>query len=159
MPIEDLIYKAGHFDWVPLLGPWGGTAYAPLQVGRQLGNNQVVPILKGMEKCDIKYGAGRMESVMTKMYQAWRDLRVMECVYHIPDVTLSYEGWHLKLEKETLQEENESLKALAKGQEKAIKRLLKRSDQREGHLRTMRKRLREPEQSDPSPPRNKRQKN
>ncbi|MBA0881892.1 hypothetical protein Goshw_009810, partial [Gossypium schwendimanii] len=32
---NEILYRCGEFDWVPLLGIWGGTRYAPLLVLRQ----------------------------------------------------------------------------------------------------------------------------
>ncbi|XP_057953953.1 uncharacterized protein LOC131148245 [Malania oleifera] len=34
---SNMIYRCGNLPWVPLLGPWGGIAYAPLMVRRQFG--------------------------------------------------------------------------------------------------------------------------
>ena len=131
MPKDDLIYSCDPYDWVPLLGPWGGTAYAPLQVGRQLENNQIVPILCGMERCDITYGTGKAESIMTRMFQAWTKARVMQYTEDIPEVTLSYIDWRKNLELETYRCENQALKTLASAQRKAIERLRERLQKRE----------------------------
>ena len=92
MPRDDMIYSCGPYNWVPLLGPWGGTIYAPLQVGRQLTDHQILPVLFEMEKYDInKYGMGQAHSLMVRLYQAWSKPRIMKPGSDvIPEVTLSY---------------------------------------------------------------------
>ncbi|MBA0778091.1 hypothetical protein Gotri_006011, partial [Gossypium trilobum] len=37
---DRILYRCGNFDWVPLLGIWGATGYAPLLVLRQYGSRQ-----------------------------------------------------------------------------------------------------------------------
>ncbi|MFQ6654744.1 hypothetical protein Gotur_025595 [Gossypium turneri] len=32
---DEILYRCGNFDWVPLLGIWGASGYAPLLVLRQ----------------------------------------------------------------------------------------------------------------------------
>ncbi|MBA0845161.1 hypothetical protein Goarm_022262 [Gossypium armourianum] len=32
---DEILYRCGDFDWVPLLGIWGDVGYAPLLVLRQ----------------------------------------------------------------------------------------------------------------------------
>ncbi|MBA0880248.1 hypothetical protein Goshw_011264 [Gossypium schwendimanii] len=32
---DEILYRCGNFDWVPLLGIWGAVGYAPLLVLRQ----------------------------------------------------------------------------------------------------------------------------
>ncbi|MBA0682416.1 hypothetical protein Goari_024140 [Gossypium aridum] len=34
MIINEILYRSGDFDWVPLLGIWGAIGYAPLLVLR-----------------------------------------------------------------------------------------------------------------------------
>ncbi|MBA0789423.1 hypothetical protein Gotri_025880 [Gossypium trilobum] len=35
---DRILYQCGRFDWVPLLGIWGATGYAPLLTPRQYGS-------------------------------------------------------------------------------------------------------------------------
>ncbi|MBA0703219.1 hypothetical protein Goari_027335 [Gossypium aridum] len=35
MLLDEIVYRCGDFDWVPLLGIWGAIGYAPLLVLRQ----------------------------------------------------------------------------------------------------------------------------
>ncbi|MFQ6666976.1 hypothetical protein Gotur_033152 [Gossypium turneri] len=45
----------GDFDWVPLLGIWGATGYAPLLVLRQYRSRQFVPTTQGLAQCEFSY--------------------------------------------------------------------------------------------------------
>ncbi|MFQ6669017.1 hypothetical protein Gotur_034434 [Gossypium turneri] len=40
---DEIIYRCGDFDWVPLLRIWGAVGYAPLLVLRQYRSRQFVP--------------------------------------------------------------------------------------------------------------------
>ncbi|MFQ6652126.1 hypothetical protein Gotur_024134, partial [Gossypium turneri] len=37
---DEILYRCGNFDWVPLLGIWGAVGYAPLLVLRQYRSRQ-----------------------------------------------------------------------------------------------------------------------
>ncbi|MBA0575224.1 hypothetical protein Golob_024996, partial [Gossypium lobatum] len=41
--VDEILYKCGNFDWVPLLGIWGAIVYAPLLVLRQYRSRQFIP--------------------------------------------------------------------------------------------------------------------
>ncbi|MBA0754243.1 hypothetical protein Gogos_022391 [Gossypium gossypioides] len=40
---DEILYRCGNFDWVPLLGIWGAVGYAPLLVLRQFRLRQFIP--------------------------------------------------------------------------------------------------------------------
>ncbi|MBA0730350.1 hypothetical protein Golax_020302, partial [Gossypium laxum] len=40
---DEILYRCGDFDWVPLLGIWGAFGYASLLVLRQYRSRQFVP--------------------------------------------------------------------------------------------------------------------
>ncbi|MBA0701994.1 hypothetical protein Goari_005469 [Gossypium aridum] len=40
---DEILYRCGDFDWVPLLGIWGAIGYAPLLVLRQYKSRQFIP--------------------------------------------------------------------------------------------------------------------
>ena len=68
----------------------------------------------------------------------------------IPDVTLSYVGWRQRIEQETLLNENEQLRILARGQEDAIKELIKRPNKREEQFDKAMKKSQRAEAGDPT---------
>ncbi|MBA0729296.1 hypothetical protein Golax_022630, partial [Gossypium laxum] len=41
--LDEILYRCGDFDWVPLLGIWGAVGYAPLLVLRQYRSRQFIP--------------------------------------------------------------------------------------------------------------------
>ncbi|MBA0637731.1 hypothetical protein Godav_029131, partial [Gossypium davidsonii] len=45
---DEILYRCGNFDWVPLLGIWGAVGYAPLLVLRQYRSSQFVPATQGL---------------------------------------------------------------------------------------------------------------
>ncbi|MFQ6652159.1 hypothetical protein Gotur_024158 [Gossypium turneri] len=52
---DEILYRCGSFDWVPLLGVWGATGYAPLLVLRQYRSRQFIPAIQGLADCDFSY--------------------------------------------------------------------------------------------------------
>ncbi|MFQ6668111.1 hypothetical protein Gotur_033889 [Gossypium turneri] len=40
---DEILYRCGDFDWVPLLGIWGVVGYTPLLVLRQYRSRQFIP--------------------------------------------------------------------------------------------------------------------
>lgn len=50
-----VIFRCGSYLWVPLLGPWGGTGYAPCLVRRQFGSRQFLPITGGLHQANFEY--------------------------------------------------------------------------------------------------------
>ncbi|MBA0636674.1 hypothetical protein Godav_029225, partial [Gossypium davidsonii] len=45
---DEILYRCGNFDWVPLLGIWGVVGYAPLLVLRQYRSRQFVLVTQGL---------------------------------------------------------------------------------------------------------------
>ncbi|MBA0635694.1 hypothetical protein Godav_022174, partial [Gossypium davidsonii] len=41
---DEILYRCGNFDWVPLLGIWGAIGYAPFLVLRQYRSRQIIPV-------------------------------------------------------------------------------------------------------------------
>ncbi|PPD69132.1 hypothetical protein GOBAR_DD33987 [Gossypium barbadense] len=52
---DEILYRCGDFDWVPLLGIWGVIGYAPLLVSRQYRSRQFVLATQGLAYCDFSY--------------------------------------------------------------------------------------------------------
>ncbi|MBA0829554.1 hypothetical protein Goarm_014152 [Gossypium armourianum] len=46
--MNEILYRCGDFDWVPLLGIWGVIGYTPLLVLRQYRSRQFVPTTQGL---------------------------------------------------------------------------------------------------------------
>ncbi|XP_040957953.1 uncharacterized protein [Gossypium hirsutum] len=52
---DEILYRCGDFDWVPLLGIWGAVGYAPLLVLRQYRSRQFIPATQGLAGCEFAY--------------------------------------------------------------------------------------------------------
>ncbi|MFQ6656492.1 hypothetical protein Gotur_026575 [Gossypium turneri] len=52
---NEILYRCGNFDWVPLLGIWGAVGYAPLLVLRQYRSRQFIPATQGIADCEFSY--------------------------------------------------------------------------------------------------------
>ncbi|KAL1105616.1 hypothetical protein V6Z11_D04G145500 [Gossypium hirsutum] len=52
---DEILYRCGDFDWVPLLGIWGAIGYAPLLVLRQYRSRQFIPATQGLAQCEFSY--------------------------------------------------------------------------------------------------------
>ncbi|MFQ6621728.1 hypothetical protein Gotur_002689 [Gossypium turneri] len=53
--LDEVLYRCGDFDWVPLLRIWGSVGYAPLLVLRQYRSRQFVPVTQGLAECEFSY--------------------------------------------------------------------------------------------------------
>ncbi|KAK5775306.1 hypothetical protein PVK06_043179 [Gossypium arboreum] len=45
---DEILYRCGNFDWVPLLGIWEAVGYAPLLVLMQYRSRQFIPATHGL---------------------------------------------------------------------------------------------------------------
>ncbi|MBA0729483.1 hypothetical protein Golax_023265, partial [Gossypium laxum] len=52
---DEILYRRGDFDWVPLLGIWGAIGYTPLLVLRQYKSRQFIPTTQGLVECEFSY--------------------------------------------------------------------------------------------------------
>ncbi|MFQ6661417.1 hypothetical protein Gotur_029591 [Gossypium turneri] len=55
MIADEILYRCGDFDWVPLLGIWGAVGYAPLLVLRQYRSRQFIPATQRLAQCEFWY--------------------------------------------------------------------------------------------------------
>ncbi|MFQ6669985.1 hypothetical protein Gotur_035035 [Gossypium turneri] len=53
--MNEILYRCGNFDWVPLLGIWGAVGYTPLLVLIQYRSKQFVPATQGLAQCEFSY--------------------------------------------------------------------------------------------------------
>ncbi|MFQ6655554.1 hypothetical protein Gotur_026066, partial [Gossypium turneri] len=52
---NEILYRCGDFDWVPLPGIWRAVDYAPLLVLRQYRSRQFIPATQGLAECEFSY--------------------------------------------------------------------------------------------------------
>ncbi|MBA0877297.1 hypothetical protein Goshw_029643 [Gossypium schwendimanii] len=70
MLLDEIIYRCGNFDWVPLLGIWEAIGYAPLLVLRQYMSRQFVPATQGLAQCKFSYKGDGYKKKIREMYNA-----------------------------------------------------------------------------------------
>ncbi|MBA0624399.1 hypothetical protein Godav_009767 [Gossypium davidsonii] len=55
MILDEILYRCGEFEWVPLLGIWGVVGYATLLVLRQYRSREFIPVTQGLAQCEFAY--------------------------------------------------------------------------------------------------------
>ncbi|MBA0765901.1 hypothetical protein Gotri_015011 [Gossypium trilobum] len=68
---DEILYRCGDFDWVPLLGIWGAIGYAPLLVLRQYRSRQFVPATQRLAQCEFSYKSDGFKKKIRDMSNAW----------------------------------------------------------------------------------------
>ncbi|MBA0788852.1 hypothetical protein Gotri_027467 [Gossypium trilobum] len=68
---DEILYRCGDFDWVPLLGIWGVVGYASLLVLRQYRSRQFVPTTQGLAQCKFSYKGDAYKKKIREMSNAW----------------------------------------------------------------------------------------
>ncbi|XP_016672365.1 uncharacterized protein [Gossypium hirsutum] len=75
---DEVLYRCGDFDWVPLLGIWGAIGYAPLLVLRQYRSRQFVPATHGLAECEFSYKDDGYKKKVREMANAWNQTHRMK---------------------------------------------------------------------------------
>ncbi|PPD92889.1 hypothetical protein GOBAR_DD10159 [Gossypium barbadense] len=75
---DEILYRCGDFDKVPLLGIWGAIGYAPLLVLRQYRSRQFVPTTQGLAQSEFSYKYDGYKKKIREMTNAWRQTRRMK---------------------------------------------------------------------------------
>ncbi|KAA3462835.1 hypothetical protein EPI10_029286 [Gossypium australe] len=75
---NEILYRCGSFDWVPLLGIWGAVGYALLLVLRQYGSRQFVPTKYGLAQCEFSYREENYKKRVKEISGAWNQIRRMK---------------------------------------------------------------------------------
>ncbi|MBA0672634.1 hypothetical protein Goklo_028985 [Gossypium klotzschianum] len=90
---DEILYRCGDFDWVPLLEIYGGVGYAPLLVLRQYRSMQFVPVTQGLAECEFSYGGEGYKKKAREMASAWNQTRRMKRLAVGPMTTPEYSEW------------------------------------------------------------------
>ncbi|MBA0671953.1 hypothetical protein Goklo_007482 [Gossypium klotzschianum] len=72
---DEILYRCGDFDWVPLLRIWGAVGYAPLLVLRQYRSRQFVPATQGLDECEFSCKDDGYKRKAREMANAWNQTR------------------------------------------------------------------------------------
>ncbi|KAK5833786.1 hypothetical protein PVK06_017644 [Gossypium arboreum] len=68
---DEILYRCGDFDWVPLAGIWGAVGYAPLMVLRQYRSRQFIPMTQGLAQCEFSYKDNNYKKRVREISDAW----------------------------------------------------------------------------------------
>ncbi|MFQ6654389.1 hypothetical protein Gotur_025402 [Gossypium turneri] len=90
---DEILYRCGSFDWVPLLGVWGATGYAPLLVLRQYRSRKFIPANQGIADCEFSYKDDGYRKKIQEMASAWKQTRRMKRLAVGPMTTPEYHQW------------------------------------------------------------------
>ncbi|MBA0700699.1 hypothetical protein Goari_022555, partial [Gossypium aridum] len=90
---DEILYRCGDFDWVPLLGIWGAVGYASLLVLRQYRSRQFIPATQGIADCEFSYKDDGYRKKIQEMSSAWKQTRRMKRLAMGPMTTPEYYGW------------------------------------------------------------------
>ncbi|MBA0881736.1 hypothetical protein Goshw_014230 [Gossypium schwendimanii] len=75
---DEILYRCGDLDWVPLLGIWEVVGYAPLLVSRQFRSRQFIPATQGLAQCKFSYKEDNYKKKVQEMSNAWNRTRRMK---------------------------------------------------------------------------------
>ncbi|MBA0634890.1 hypothetical protein Godav_005450 [Gossypium davidsonii] len=90
---DEILYRCGDFDWVPLLEIYGAVGYAPFLVLRQYRSMQLVPVTQGLAECEFSYGGEGYKKKAREMASAWNQTRRMKRLAVGPMTTPEYSEW------------------------------------------------------------------
>ncbi|KAL1169695.1 hypothetical protein V6Z11_A05G163700 [Gossypium hirsutum] len=68
---DEILYRCGDFDWVPLAGIWGAIRYAPLMVLRQYRSRQFIPVTQRLAQCEFPYKDNNYKERVREISDAW----------------------------------------------------------------------------------------
>ncbi|MBA0772501.1 hypothetical protein Gotri_007860 [Gossypium trilobum] len=70
MILDEILYRYGDFDWVPLLGIWGAVGYSPLLVLRQYRSMQFISVPQGLAQCEFAYKCDNYKKKVREILKA-----------------------------------------------------------------------------------------
>ncbi|MBA0765119.1 hypothetical protein Gotri_014373 [Gossypium trilobum] len=104
---DEILYRCGDFDWVPLLGIWGAVRYTPLLVLRQYRSRQFRPVTQGLTQCEFSYKRDNYKKKIREMSNAWKQIHRMKRFDVGPMTTPKYCGWWSKRVNDNIPELSE----------------------------------------------------
>ncbi|XP_038719516.1 uncharacterized protein LOC120012251 [Tripterygium wilfordii] len=75
---KGLLYRCGNYNWVPLVGPWGGTDQAPTMFLRQEAGNLCTPVTHGLWEFEFAHGDEKGKCLSHQVVEAWKRTHIME---------------------------------------------------------------------------------
>ncbi|MBA0853908.1 hypothetical protein Goshw_023751 [Gossypium schwendimanii] len=68
--LNEILYRCGGFDWIPLLRIRRAVGYVPLLVLKQHRSRQFIPTTQGIVECEFSYKGDGYENKIRKMSNA-----------------------------------------------------------------------------------------
>ncbi|KAG8502300.1 hypothetical protein CXB51_002199 [Gossypium anomalum] len=96
MVLDEILYRCGDFDWVPLLGIWGAVGYAPLLVLRQYRSRQFTPPTYELAQCEFVFMGNNYKRRVHEILNTWNQTRRMKKFAANPMATLEYDQWWIQ---------------------------------------------------------------
>ncbi|MBA0786833.1 hypothetical protein Gotri_025306 [Gossypium trilobum] len=93
---DEILYRCGDFDWVPLLRVWGAVRYVPLLVLRQYRSRQFIPATQRIAECEFSYRGDGYKKKIREISNAWNQTRWMKRLAVGPMTTLEYNEWWVR---------------------------------------------------------------
>ncbi|KAG8480021.1 hypothetical protein CXB51_025177 [Gossypium anomalum] len=93
---DEIMYRCGNFDWVPLLGIWGATGYTPLLALRQYKSRQFVPTTYGLAQSEFSFKGAHYKKRVRELSDAWKQTCWMKRLAVGSMVTPEYSEWFKK---------------------------------------------------------------
>ncbi|MBA0754661.1 hypothetical protein Gogos_020649 [Gossypium gossypioides] len=93
---DEIRYRCGDFDWVPLLGIWGAVGYTLLLVLRQYRSRQFIPATQGLAQCEFSYKDENYKRKIREISNAWKKVHRMKRFTVGAMTTPEYYGWWSK---------------------------------------------------------------
>jgi len=69
---SSFVYKCGDFEWVPLIGIWGGVGYAPLMALRQFECVQFIPVTRNLDDWNFDYRETSYSGKVQDAFKAYK---------------------------------------------------------------------------------------
>ncbi|KAL1162340.1 hypothetical protein V6Z11_A07G194500 [Gossypium hirsutum] len=93
---DEIMYRCGNFDWVPLLGIWGATGYTPLIALKQYKSRQFVPTTYGLAQSEFSFKGAHYKKKVRELSDAWKQTCWMKWLAVGSMVTPEYSEWFKK---------------------------------------------------------------
>ncbi|KAE8735344.1 No pollen germination related 2 [Hibiscus syriacus] len=108
---REFIYKCGNYNWIMLLGLWGGIGYAPLLVIRQYEGRQFVPVTAGLQSSEFAFHNKNYKRSIMEAVTAWKTTFCIRAKAAKEMLTPDYEEWRSvrKNENIPLPDQNEDI--------------------------------------------------
>ncbi|KAE8734999.1 hypothetical protein F3Y22_tig00000538pilonHSYRG00072 [Hibiscus syriacus] len=99
---REFFYKCGDYNWIMLLGLWGGIGYAPLLVIRQYEGRQFVPVTAGLQSSEFAFHSKNYKRSIMEAVTAWKTIFCIRAKAAKEMLTPDYEEWRSSRKNENI---------------------------------------------------------